>query len=87
MNVPHSVFGFSENHVCIGSNMGGSWKFDSNNWNLFAELTKDEHKDIGFDNIWVNLQRILIHLEHILMKTIYITKVLLLTILTIIGIC
>lgn len=52
MNTPHSIYGFASNLVYIGTYGGGIWRFDGNNWNKIAELTKDGHNDIAFDNIW-----------------------------------
>lgn len=52
MNVPVSVYGFSDNEVFIGTIGGDIWKYNGSSWILFAELTKDGRKDIVFDNIW-----------------------------------
>jgi hypothetical protein len=52
MNTPHSIFGFSDNNIYIGTAGGGIWRFEGSSWKLFAELTKDGHNDVVFDNIW-----------------------------------
>jgi len=49
---PFSIYGFSNNNIFIGAENGQIWKFDGSNWKLFAELTKNGHNDIVFDNIW-----------------------------------
>lgn len=49
---PFSIYGFSNNNIFIGAENGQIWKFDGSNWKLFAELTKNGHSDIVFDNIW-----------------------------------
>jgi hypothetical protein len=56
MNVPSSIFGFAPNSIFIGTGGGGIWKFDGNNWNKIAEITKDGRNDIVFDNIWGKAQ-------------------------------
>jgi hypothetical protein len=52
LNVPSSIYGFSNSNIFIGAQNGQIWRFDGNNWILFAELTKDGHNDIGINNIW-----------------------------------
>lgn len=52
MNSPHSIYGFSSNSIYIGTSGGGIWKFNGSSWNLIAQLSKDGHSDIVFDNIW-----------------------------------
>jgi hypothetical protein len=47
-----SIYGFSSDNIFIGADNGSIWRFDGTNWNLFAQLTKDGHSDIVFDNIW-----------------------------------
>ncbi|OGU68706.1 MAG: hypothetical protein A2499_16675 [Stygiobacter sp. RIFOXYC12_FULL_38_8] len=47
-----SVYGFSSNNVFMGADNGSIWKFDGNNWKLFAKHTKDGHDGIVFDNLW-----------------------------------
>jgi len=49
---PFSIYGFSNNNIFTGAENGKIWKFDGNGWNQFAELTKDGHSDIVFDNMW-----------------------------------
>lgn len=50
---PKTVYGFSSTEVYIGeSGSGRIWKFDGNNWNQFAQLTKDGHNNIWIENIW-----------------------------------
>ncbi len=48
----NSIYGFSNDNIFAGADNGSIWKYDGNNWNLFARLTKDGHSDIVFDNIW-----------------------------------
>ena len=52
INVPWAVYGFSHNEVYIGAENGKIWKYNGNSWTLFAELTKDGHTDLHFENIW-----------------------------------
>ncbi len=49
---PYSIYGFSSSNMYIGMERGQIWKYDGVNWNKSAELTKDGHIDIVFDNIW-----------------------------------
>lgn len=49
---PFSIYGFSNNNIFVGAENGQIWKYDGISWVLFAELTKDGHSDIVFDNIW-----------------------------------
>lgn len=49
---PFSIYGFANNNIFIGAENGKIWRFDGSNWILFAELTKDDHDYIVFDNIW-----------------------------------
>ena len=50
--VPWAVYGFSNNEIYIGAENGKIWKYNGNSWTLFAELTKDGHTDLHFENIW-----------------------------------
>ncbi len=52
MNVPICIYGFSDNEIFIGTMGGGVWKYNGSSWNIFAELSKDGHTDIVFENIW-----------------------------------
>lgn len=52
MNVPHSIYGFASDNVYVGSGGGGIWNFNGSNWTNVANLTKDGHSDIVFDNMW-----------------------------------
>jgi hypothetical protein len=47
-----SIFGFSSNNIFVGADNGSIWRYDGNNWKLFARITKDGHSGIVFDNIW-----------------------------------
>ena len=49
---PYSIYGFAPNDVYIGCEAGRIYHFDGNNMKEVAALTKDEHSDIVFDNIW-----------------------------------
>lgn len=50
---PFTIYGFSNTEVYVGeSGSGRIWKFDGNNWNQFAQLTKDGHNNIWIENIW-----------------------------------
>jgi hypothetical protein len=49
---PNAIYGFSDNNIFFGDENGKIWKYDGNNWTLFAELTKDGHSNIVFSNIW-----------------------------------
>lgn len=49
---PNAIYGFSSNNIFLGDENGKIWKYDGNNWNLFAELLKDGHSNIVFSNIW-----------------------------------
>ena len=50
--VPWAIYGFSDTEVYIGAENGKIWRYNGNSWTKFAELTKDEHNDLHFDNIW-----------------------------------
>ena len=50
--VPAAIYGFSSNNIFIGAENGKIWRFNGSNWELFAELTKNGHNWITFDNIW-----------------------------------
>lgn len=52
MNVPSSIYGFNSNNVYVGSGGGGIWNYNGSNWTNVANITKDGHSDIVFDNIW-----------------------------------
>ena len=52
MNTPHSIFGFAYNKVYIVAYGGEVWRFDGGNWIKFAQLTKDGHTNIAFNDIW-----------------------------------
>ncbi len=49
---PYSIYGFSPNDIYIGSGLGIISHFDGNQWEIVAQLTKDGHNDIVFDNMW-----------------------------------
>ena len=49
---PNAIYGFLSNALYVGDENGKIWKYDGNNWNLFAELVKDGHSDIVFSNLW-----------------------------------
>ena len=49
---PHSIYGFNNNNLYIGGDRGKIYKFDGNNWNEVANLEKNGHNDIVFDNMW-----------------------------------
>ena len=50
---PFTIYGFSNTEVYIGEAVSGRiWKFDGNNWNQFAQLTKDGYNNIWIENIW-----------------------------------
>lgn len=48
----NAIYGFSSNNIFVSADNGSIWRFDGTNWKLFAELSKDGHNDIVFDNIW-----------------------------------
>ncbi|MEJ2103640.1 MAG: hypothetical protein P8X47_03570 [Ignavibacteriaceae bacterium] len=50
--VPWAVYGFAYNDVYVGAENGTIWNFNGNSWIKFAELTKDGHSDLHFENIW-----------------------------------
>ncbi len=50
--VPWAIYGFSDTEVYIGAENGKIWRYNGNSWTKFAELTKDEHNDLHFENIW-----------------------------------
>jgi hypothetical protein len=50
--VPYSIYGFSSDNIFIGAENGKIWQFDGSSWNLSAQLIKDEHNDIVFENMW-----------------------------------
>jgi len=52
MNVPYSIYGFSSNNVYVGSGGGGIWHYNGSTWTNVANITKDGHSDIVFDNVW-----------------------------------
>jgi len=49
---PYSIFGFEYNNIYIGAEQGRIYNFNGEGWIEIAALTKDGHKDIGFDNLW-----------------------------------
>jgi hypothetical protein len=49
---PNAIYGFSSNNIFLGDENGKIWKYNGNNWTLFAELKKDGHSRIVFSNIW-----------------------------------
>lgn len=50
---PNAIYGFSNAEIYIGETGSGRiWKYDGNNWNQFAQLTKDGHNNIWVENIW-----------------------------------
>ncbi len=49
---PNAIYGFSITDIFLGDENGKIWKYDGNNWNLFAELVKEGHSNIVFSNIW-----------------------------------
>ncbi|MCZ2267853.1 MAG: hypothetical protein LC124_03265, partial [Ignavibacteriales bacterium] len=50
INQPNAIYGFSSSDIFVGDENGKIWR--GPNWRLFAEITKDGHKNIGFNNIW-----------------------------------
>jgi hypothetical protein len=52
MDIPYSIYGFSGSDVYVGTGAGGIWHYDGSNWSNVANLTKDGHSDIVFDNMW-----------------------------------
>lgn len=46
------LWGFAANNIYVGADNGSIWKYDGNNWNLFARLKKDGTDYILFQNIW-----------------------------------
>lgn len=52
MNTPHSVWGENSYNVFVSCLGGEVWKYNGSNWTKFAEITKNGHKNIVFDNIW-----------------------------------
>ncbi|HQI42270.1 MAG TPA: hypothetical protein PK665_14335, partial [Ignavibacteriaceae bacterium] len=50
INQPNAIYGFSSSDVFVGDENGKIWR--GPNWKLFAEIIKDGHKNIGFNNIW-----------------------------------
>jgi len=49
--VPSAVYGFAWNSIFITAENGEVWKYDGS-WTKFAQLTKDGHTDIAFNDIW-----------------------------------
>jgi hypothetical protein len=49
--VPSAVYGFAWNSIFITAENGEVWKYDGS-WKKFAQLTKDGHMDIAFNDIW-----------------------------------
>lgn len=49
---PGSIWGFSNDEVYIGGNIGDIWHYNGINWKEFARLNKDGHNDIAFNNLW-----------------------------------
>jgi hypothetical protein len=49
---PNAIYGFSNTNIFLGDENGKIWKYDGNNWTLFAELKKDGHSNIVFSDIW-----------------------------------
>ena len=53
MITPFAIYGFSSNNIFIGgAGSGQIWRFDGNNWSQFAQLTKDGHSNIVFEDMW-----------------------------------
>lgn len=49
---PTAIYGFSGNNIFLGDENGKIWKYNGNNWTLFAELKKNGHSNTVFSNIW-----------------------------------
>ncbi|MCF8241637.1 MAG: hypothetical protein K9J16_09645 [Melioribacteraceae bacterium] len=49
---PFAVFGFSSNNVFVGAENGKIWRFNGSGWIEEANLIKDGHKNIIFEDIW-----------------------------------
>jgi hypothetical protein len=49
---PYSIYGFSDNNVYLGAAYGRIFHFDGNKFSEVAALSKDEHNNIVFENIW-----------------------------------
>jgi hypothetical protein len=49
---PNAIYGFSNTDIFLGDENGKIWRYDGNNWNLFAELIKEGNSNIVFSNIW-----------------------------------
>ena len=48
----NAIWGYSGSKIFFGADRGRIWKFDGTTWNIFAELTKEGHSDIVFNDIW-----------------------------------
>ena len=49
---PRGIFGFGKDNIYIGFLNAGIWHFDGNALQQFANLTKNGHDDLIFDNLW-----------------------------------
>lgn len=52
LNLPSSIYGFSEDNIFVGTLNSEIWHYDGNDWNKFAELNDGKQKNIVFDNMW-----------------------------------
>lgn len=50
--VPWAIYGFSYDDVYVGSESGKIWRYNGSTWTRFAELTKNGHTNLHFENIW-----------------------------------
>jgi len=46
------LHGFSSDNIFVGADNGSIWRFDGNNWKLFAKLQKEGTDYFLFQNIW-----------------------------------
>ena len=48
----HSIFGFAPNDVYIAGAGNEVWRYDGSNWTKFAEIIKDGHTNLAFNDLW-----------------------------------
>ena len=48
----NAIWGRSESIIFFSADRGRIWTFNGETWTIFAELSKDGHSDIAFNDIW-----------------------------------